>query len=160
VEALTKLLVAQNIQVPSTVPKPPDNDNPSGGSIASSVPSTVPQKKRKLVEDSPNYLPESTTTRFPLDTLISLRQQDGLLQRYIKEFLPALPLVPVAGDDSLLAMRAERPLLLQAISKCSVGYDTVSRLPIKCEHLVQGQHRENPYGEPAFRNSRLTIVDS
>lgn len=50
-----------------------------------------------------------------LDQIVTHEIQEQLLERYLEKAFPIFPLVPITGDSSLEALRAERPVILYAL---------------------------------------------
>ena len=118
VEALTKLLESQQIQG-STGPSAALESSPETNISSHSAQMPLPQKKRRLEEDSTSGSapsPDSTITRgFELDAIISRDTQKYLLSKYLYEIMPAFPLVPITGDCDYDTLRETKPIVLQAV---------------------------------------------
>lgn len=130
VAALTRLLQEQGIEDPTGAAL-----RSGEGSIATSPPSAPltgesngNARKRRLLDDSPGsssleYVSATSVsskdgeqkTLWKLDQIVPLELQERILERYMTDIVPVFPVVPVPGNPTLNAMRAERPILLQAI---------------------------------------------
>ena len=130
VEALTKLLQAQNIR-PETTPQGSGEPSPQsyGETVNRSRSATattpyVSQRKRRRDDE---FTPPASDTdgifapdrRVELDTVLPQHVQEELLARYLRDLVPYFPVVPISGDQSYESLRNERPLLLQAAVYCA-----------------------------------------
>ncbi|SMR42270.1 unnamed protein product [Zymoseptoria tritici ST99CH_1E4] len=118
VEALTALLQAQGIQDPASLAEDLvpawTGSNPrkrrlvNGGPPSASVSVTTVQTAHTPTDLEPMTLDL-------LDANITYDGQQQLLDRYIEEQVPALPLIPLPSDTTLDWLRAEKPMLLYAV---------------------------------------------
>lgn len=130
VAALTKLLQKQGIQDPTVAATQYDEDSiatsPQQPAVTGETNGNA--RKRRLLDDLPasnsvEYISSTPVSSRDgdnsdiarLDRIVSLELQGCILERYLTEIVPVFPLVPIRGDQSLDALRAERPILLQAI---------------------------------------------
>lgn len=130
VAALTRLLQEQGIEDPTSAAI----QSGEGRSTTSPPPaslngeSTVHARKRRLLDDSPASSSLEYVSATPLssrngehkflsklDKIVPLELQERILERYVTDIVPIFPVVPVPGNPTIDSMRAERPVLLQAI---------------------------------------------
>lgn len=124
VAALTRLLQQQGIDDPGAAAMEYSQD----GTATATGEIDGNARKRRLLDDSPAGSSLEYVSGTPmsskdgenqelskLDRIVPLDLQARVLEQYLTQIVPAFPLVPIAGDQTLEALRAERPILLQAI---------------------------------------------
>ena len=113
VASLTKLLEAQGLQ-DSTSPEDADTADTPATSTGSGLDKGA-GKKRKLEATSRAEPDIDEEPRHLLDHLVTTEQQQKVVDNYVQELVPRLPIVPVRGDYSVKALRSKSPTLFGAI---------------------------------------------
>lgn len=117
VEALTRLLASQNIQIPQESPT-------SQAASVSSEPAPIATTKKRRLEQTPDTSGVSTSSPEShdadlsdiqkLDRTLSYELQERTLSRYQTVILPLFPMVHLQSDCTLPSLRSNRSVLLLA----------------------------------------------